>query len=142
MIDTEKYKPARQTMKFSHSPASFIFWLGRLICSVPINSHPDNIYLSWLSQTWSSSFCCITLVPQEWPDGTVLHHNCNEICIGEYISYPKIIHKYYQMEDSIYVMRFYYALTAYLAWNLCCTEMRSESIVFSYETLNVYGLFP
>ena len=55
----------------------------------------------------------------------------------EYIFYPKIIHKYYQMHESIYVMRFYYALTAYLAWSLCCTEMRSESIVFSNETLNV-----
>jgi len=50
----EKYQPARQNMKFVHSPTSFIFWLGRLIFSVSINSHPDNIYLSWLSQTWSS----------------------------------------------------------------------------------------
>ena len=33
---------------FDHSPPNFIFWLGRLIFSVSINSHPDNIYLSLL----------------------------------------------------------------------------------------------
>ena len=32
-------------VRFAHSPPSFIFWLGRLIFSVSINSHPDNIYL-------------------------------------------------------------------------------------------------
>ena len=31
-------------VRFAHSPPSFIFWLGRLIFSVSINSHPDNIY--------------------------------------------------------------------------------------------------
>ena len=30
---------------FAHSPTNFIFWLGRLIFSVSINSHQDNIYL-------------------------------------------------------------------------------------------------
>jgi hypothetical protein len=49
MIDTEKYQPARQNMKFVtrslRSLTNFIFWLGRLIFSVSINSHPDNIYL-------------------------------------------------------------------------------------------------
>jgi hypothetical protein len=29
----------------AHSPPSFIFWFGRLIFSVSINSHPDNIYM-------------------------------------------------------------------------------------------------
>ena len=33
-------------VRFAHSSPSFIFWLGRLICSVSINLHPDNIYLS------------------------------------------------------------------------------------------------
>ena len=33
-------------VRFSHSPTNFIFWLGRLIFSASINSHPDNIYLS------------------------------------------------------------------------------------------------
>ena len=31
---------------FAHLPPNFIFWLGRLIFLVSINSHPDNIYLS------------------------------------------------------------------------------------------------
>jgi hypothetical protein len=30
----------------AHSPPNFIFWLGRLVFSVSINSHPDNIYIS------------------------------------------------------------------------------------------------
>ena len=33
-------------VRFSHSPPNFIFWLGRLIFSVSINSHPDNICIS------------------------------------------------------------------------------------------------
>ena len=33
-------------VRFAHSPPNFIFWLGRLIFSVSINSHPDNIYVS------------------------------------------------------------------------------------------------
>ena len=50
MIDAEKYQPGRQNMKFvTRSLRSlannFIFWLGRLIFSVSINSHLDNIYL-------------------------------------------------------------------------------------------------
>ena len=32
-------------VRFAHSPPSFIFWLGKLIFSVSINSHPDNIYI-------------------------------------------------------------------------------------------------
>ena len=31
-------------VRFSHSLTNFIFWLGRLIFSASINSHPDNIY--------------------------------------------------------------------------------------------------
>jgi hypothetical protein len=30
-------------VSFAHSSTNFIFWLGRLIFSVSINSHPDNI---------------------------------------------------------------------------------------------------
>jgi hypothetical protein len=32
-------------VRFAHSPTNFIFWLGRLIFSVSINSHPDYIYI-------------------------------------------------------------------------------------------------
>jgi hypothetical protein len=32
-------------LRFAHSPPNFIFWLGRLIFSVSINSHADNIYI-------------------------------------------------------------------------------------------------
>ena len=32
-------------VRFAHSSPSFIFWLGMLICSVSINSHPYNIYI-------------------------------------------------------------------------------------------------
>jgi hypothetical protein len=32
-------------VRFALSPPNFIFWLGRLIFSVSINSHPDNIYI-------------------------------------------------------------------------------------------------
>jgi hypothetical protein len=43
---------------FAHSPPIFIFWLGRLIFSVSINSHPhpDNIYLYILLNMRSSFF--------------------------------------------------------------------------------------
>jgi len=34
------------TVRFAHSPTYIIFWFGRLIFSVSINLHPDNIYLS------------------------------------------------------------------------------------------------
>jgi hypothetical protein len=33
-------------VRFAHSPTYIIFWFGRLIFSVSINLHPDNIYLS------------------------------------------------------------------------------------------------
>ena len=33
-------------VRFAHSPPNFIFWLDRLIFSVSIKSHPDNIYFS------------------------------------------------------------------------------------------------
>ena len=47
-------------VRFAHSPTNFIFWLGSLIFSVSINSHPDNIYV--LSNTlliFSSLFICL-----------------------------------------------------------------------------------
>ena len=34
-----------QNMFVTHSPTNFIFWLDRLIYSVAINSHPDNIHV-------------------------------------------------------------------------------------------------
>ena len=37
-------------VRFAHSPPKFIFWLGRLIFSASINSHPDNIYLSSMKE--------------------------------------------------------------------------------------------
>ena len=36
-------------VRFAHSPPNFIFWLGRLIFSVSINSHPDSIYIYAMS---------------------------------------------------------------------------------------------
>jgi hypothetical protein len=33
-------------VRFAHLPTNFIFWLNRLIFSVSINSHSDNIYIS------------------------------------------------------------------------------------------------
>ena len=50
MIDTEKYQPARQNMKFVtrslRSLDNKLHILARmLIFSVSINSHPDNIYI-------------------------------------------------------------------------------------------------
>ena len=36
-----------------HSPTNFIFWLGRLIFSVSINSHPDNVYFSCDVVSWN-----------------------------------------------------------------------------------------
>ena len=48
-------------VRFTHSPPNFIFWLGRLIFSVSINSHPDNIYLlfgeNWLINFNMSTIC-------------------------------------------------------------------------------------
>ena len=32
-------------VRFAQSPPNFIFWLGKLIFSVSINSHPDKIYI-------------------------------------------------------------------------------------------------
>ena len=40
-------------IRFAHSPPNFIFWLGRLIFSVLINSHPDNIYTYHFMKTLS-----------------------------------------------------------------------------------------
>ena len=37
-------------------PPNFIFLLGRLICSVSINSHPDNIYVSFFNTKSSVLF--------------------------------------------------------------------------------------
>ena len=33
-------------VRFTHSPTSYLLWLSRLIFSVSINSHPENIYLT------------------------------------------------------------------------------------------------
>ena len=42
-------------VRFAHSPPNFIFWLGSLMFSVSINSHPDNIYL------WHGLFLCLMI---------------------------------------------------------------------------------
>ena len=47
---------------FDHSPPSFIFWLGRLIFSVSINSHPDNIYILSIF----CSLCHTNKLIREW----------------------------------------------------------------------------
>ena len=43
MIDTENISAC--STEYAYSPINFIFWLNRLIFSVSINSHSDNIYL-------------------------------------------------------------------------------------------------
>ena len=57
---------------FAHSPASFIFWLDRLIFSISINSHPDNIYLSI-----PALLCVVSLVSMSTfrdPNGFLIVH--------------------------------------------------------------------
>ena len=39
-------------VRFAYLPTNFIFWLGRLIISVSINSHPENIYVSGWYGVW------------------------------------------------------------------------------------------
>ena len=49
-------------VRFAHSPPDFIFWLRRLIFSVSINSHPDNLYISACSTEYEvcDSFASLT----------------------------------------------------------------------------------
>ena len=59
-------------VRFAHSPANFIFWLGRLIFSLLINSHPDNIYLSI-----PALICVVSLVSMSTfrdPNGFLIVH--------------------------------------------------------------------
>jgi hypothetical protein len=51
--DTEKYQTFRHQIS-DFSPPNFIFWLGRLIFSVSINLHSDNIYTQ---SPWSNTEC-------------------------------------------------------------------------------------
>jgi hypothetical protein len=51
-------------VRFAHSPTNFIFWLGRLIFSVSINSHPDNIYL--LVRRAKALFCATCRFPHSY----------------------------------------------------------------------------
>ena len=46
-------------VRFAHSPTNFIFWLGRLIFSVSINSHPDNIYIADCVKGYHCRCACI-----------------------------------------------------------------------------------
>jgi hypothetical protein len=47
-------------VRFTHSPTNFIFWLNRLIFSVSINSHSDNIYLyRTLNRYYFVAFYCM-----------------------------------------------------------------------------------
>ena len=67
-------------VRFARSPLNFIFWLCRLIFSVSINSHPDNIYITpasmgsiffiILNALWFLSLFCLLL----------LHYLCD--CFG------------------------------------------------------------
>ena len=56
----------------AHLPTNFIFWLGRLIFSVSINSHPDNIYFS-CDQVCDQvcEFCTSSLALATIPDLTL-----------------------------------------------------------------------
>ena len=60
-------------VRFAHSPPSFIFWLGRLIFSVSINSHPDNIYVSNLLKVINCILLYDYKYPRFWLDKTLLH---------------------------------------------------------------------
>jgi hypothetical protein len=55
-------------VRFAHSTTIFIFWLGMLIFSVSINSHPDNIYLSLLCGIflWSCYLINFHITLLEW----------------------------------------------------------------------------
>jgi hypothetical protein len=55
---------------FAHSPTNFIFWLGRLIFSVSINSHPDNIYVS----SRETNIIQRAFRPEEWYWSRVIRH--------------------------------------------------------------------
>jgi hypothetical protein len=53
---------ACDSFALAHPPTNFIFLLGRLIFSVSINSHPDNIYISLLCnmRLWWRHWCHVT----------------------------------------------------------------------------------
>jgi hypothetical protein len=61
-------------VRFAHSPPNVIFWLDRLIFSVSINSHPDNLYvwLSWgtynnmLHMSMMCDHVIVTLISTHW----------------------------------------------------------------------------
>ena len=46
-------------VRFVHSPTNFIFWLGRRIFSVSINSHLDNIYIFGDYYNWTRLFAIL-----------------------------------------------------------------------------------
>jgi hypothetical protein len=49
-------------VRVAHSPTNFILWLGRLIISVSINSHPDNIYLSFVRFYYNVQYVSCNLI--------------------------------------------------------------------------------
>ena len=51
---------------FANSPPNFIFCLDRLIFSVSINSHPDNIYLSSFPPAISTCWREFSWTYQQW----------------------------------------------------------------------------
>jgi hypothetical protein len=60
-------------VRFAYSPTNFIFWLGRLIFSVSINSHPDKFF-EWNKCLWVSQM--IVLIK------TVSNTNSSLFCLS------------------------------------------------------------
>ena len=49
-------------VRIAHSPTNFILWFGRLIVSVSINSHPENIYLSFVRFYYNVQYVICNLI--------------------------------------------------------------------------------
>jgi hypothetical protein len=56
-------------------PTNFIFWLGRLIISVSINSHPENIYVSGWYGVWYENWH----IYQTYTSNSINRHTNNVI---------------------------------------------------------------
>ena len=49
-------------VRVAHLPTNFILWLGRLIFSVSINSHPNSIYLSFVRFYYNVQYVSCNLI--------------------------------------------------------------------------------
>ena len=62
-------------VRFAYLPTNFIFWLGRLIISVSINSHPENIYVSGWYGVWYENWH----IYQTYTSNSINRHTNNVI---------------------------------------------------------------